>query len=382
MAVQPIAVSSDDPIFEDIRPCHDSEVSTELMKICNDRELLQGIINFRYPTLSKLCPFILKPLVRQYLIRSCSQIKTIADFQKKVAGFMHHTIATTTDGVQFEGFDKLDKNTGYLFISNHRDISLDPAFIDLALFEQNCDTVRIAIGDNLLKSSAATSLMRLNKSFIVQRSVESPREKLKALTRLSAYIGLSVQEGHSVWIAQREGRAKDGDDRTEVSVLKMFHLYGRQLKLSFRDYIAGLNLVPVAISYEYDPSDLSKARELYEREVHGAYKKSRMEDLLSIAGGIKGYKGRIKIVAGQPIKDGFETPEELAGLIDAFIWQHYELFPTTLCAAGVSQGVSPADQQKFASRLAAYPEFLQDRVRAMYARPYLNLQSLQQRAAP
>lgn len=380
MAAQPIAASSDDPIFEDIRPCHDSEVSTELMKICNDKELLQGIINFRYPRLSKLCPFLLKPLVRQYLIRRCAHIKTIADFQKQVADFMHHTIAATTDGVEFVGFDRLDKNTGYLFISNHRDISLDPAFVDLALFEHGCDTVRIAIGDNLLKSSAATSLMRLNKSFIVQRSVESPREKLKALTKLSAYIGLSVKEGHSVWIAQREGRAKDGDDRTEVSVLKMFHLYGRQLKMPFREYIAGLNLVPVAISYEYDPSDLSKARELYEREVNGSYHKSRMEDLLSIAGGIKGYKGRIKVVAGQPLKEGFETPEELAELIDVFIWQHYELFPTTLCAAGVSEGVSAEAQQKFAARLASYPEALQDRIRAMYARPYLNLQALQQTA--
>lgn len=375
MAVQSIAASSADPVFEDIRPCRDDEVTAELNKICNDQDLLQGIINFRYPRLSKLCPFILKPFVRKYLTQRCEHIKTIDDFQKRVADFMHHTINTTTDGVDFVGFDKLSKDTGYLFVSNHRDISLDPAFIDLALYEHGLETVRIAIGDNLLKSSAATSLMRLNKSFIVQRSVESPREKLKALTKLSAYIGLSVKEGHSVWIAQREGRAKDGDDRTEVSVLKMFHLYGRQLKMPFKDYIAGLNLVPVAISYEYDPSDLSKARELDERaRNNGQYKKGKMEDLLSIAGGIKGYKGRIKVVAGDPIRDGFETSEELAALIDRFIWSHYELYPSALCAAGHETEVKPEEAQKFKERLSRYPESLRARVAAMYAKPYFNLE--------
>lgn len=376
MAVQSIATSSADPIFDDIRPCWDHEVPAELDKICNDNELVQGIINFRYPLLAKLCPWILRPVVRSYLKRRTSHIKTIDDFQKRVAGYMEHTINTTTDGVEFVGFDKLTPGTGYLFISNHRDISLDPAFIDLALYQHGHETVRIAIGDNLLKSRAATSLMRLNKSFIVQRSVESPREKLKALTKLSTYIGLSVKEGHSVWIAQREGRAKDGDDRTEVSVLKMFHLYGRQLKLSFKDYIGQLNIVPVAISYEYDPSDMAKAHELEERERNnGEYKKGKMEDLLSIAGGIKGYKGRIKIVAGEPIKDGFETPEELAALIDGFIWQNYELFPTAWCAAGEKNNVSPEDNAKFEERLNGYPPELRKRICAMYAKPLVNLRA-------
>lgn len=368
--------SSADPFFDDIRPCTDAEVTGELYKICHDQELLQGIINFRYPRLAKMCPFIIKPLVRKYLIKRTQHIKTIADFQARVADFMEHIIATTTDGVTFEGFDKLEHGKGYLFISNHRDISLDPAFVDLALYKHGYDTVRIAIGDNLLKSPAATSLMRLNKSFIVQRSIESPRGKLLALTKLSQYIGLSIQEGHSVWIAQREGRAKDGDDRTEVSLLKMFHLYGRQLKVPFREYIASLNLVPVAISYEYDPGDLSKARELDERaRNNGAYRKGKMEDLLSIAGGIKGYKGRIKLVAGTPLTDGFETPEELAALIDNFIWTHYQIYPTSLIAAGINAEVSEEDVAKFNARVNAYPPELQERVKAMYAKPYLNQQA-------
>ena len=375
-------LTSGDPYFDDIRPCTDAEVRSELSKICRDQTVLQGIINFRYPLLSKLCPFILKPVVRSYLTKRTDNIHTIAQFQDRVANFMEHTIAATTDGVDFIGFDKLEKGTGYLFISNHRDISLDPAFIDFALYKHGLDTVRIAIGDNLLKNQAATSLMRLNKSFIVQRSVESPREKLKALTKLSTYIGLSIHEGHSVWIAQREGRAKDGDDRTEVSVLKMFHLYGRQLKLSFKDYIAGLNIVPVAISYEYDPADLAKARELDEKaRNNGVYRKGSMEDLLSIAGGIKGYKGRVTIHAGSPLKDGFETPEDLAAVIDRFIWEHYRMYPTALIAAGQSADVSAAEQAKFEQRLAQYPQELRARVLAMYAKPYENLQTLKKSSA-
>lgn len=382
MSLKPVEItSSEDPIFDDIRPCRDNEVQAELHKICSDQELLQGIINFRYPLLSKFCPFLLKPLVRRFLEQRCANINTIADFQKRVADFMHHMIMATTDGVRYDGFDALDKNKGYLFISNHRDISLDPAFIDLALYENHLDTVRIAIGDNLLKSPAATSLMRLNKSFIVKRSVTSPREKLRELTKLSRYIGLSIAENHSVWIAQREGRAKDGNDRTEEAVLKMIYMAGRAQGQSFAEYMKTLNIVPVSISYEYDPSDLAKARELEERaKNNGEYKKGALEDLMSIVGGIKGYKGCIRVVAGQPLTGDYETAEDLAAAIDGFIWNHYEMFPSALIAAGADHNkdikaeIAPEDRKKFLNRLKSYPVHLRERVQAMYAYPYKNLQ--------
>ena len=259
-------LTSDDVSFDDIRPWRDDEVSGELKKIVSDKTVINSILRFRYPILSRHFSFFLTPLVRSYLKKSVAGIHTVKDFQKRVSDFMDHVISTTTDGVEYVGFDKFDRTKGYLFISNHRDISLDPAFIDKALYANNLDTVRIAIGDNLLRMPAATSLMRLNKSFIVKRSIASPREKLKALMHLSSYIGLSIKEGQSIWIAQREGRAKDGDDRTEDAVLKMISLYGRQLKQDFGEYMRSLNIVPVSITYEYDPNDIAKARELAERE--------------------------------------------------------------------------------------------------------------------
>lgn len=365
-------ITTYDKIFDDIRPCRDDEVESELNKIISDEMVISSILKFRFPVIYKKLGFILKPFVKILLKKKISQIKTIKDFQVIVANFVKKMVETTTDGLELVGFDKLEKGKGYLFISNHRDISLDPAFIDYALYKTGCDTVRIAIGDNLLRIPAATSLMRLNRSFIVKRSIEAPREKLKALTHLSNYIGLSIEENKSIWIAQREGRAKDGNDKTEDAVLKMISLYGRQKKQSFSEYMSSLNIVPVSITYEYDPNDLAKANELYEKEKNGEYHKDEFEDIETITHGIRGYKGHVKLVAGDPIKGGFETPEELSAIIDNFVWKNYELYPTALISAGHAENVSETDRQKFSERLNSYPEHLRDMVKAMYAVPYSN----------
>ena len=365
-------ITTNDPIFDDIRPCNDSEVESELNKIISDKMVINNILKFRYPLLYKTFGFALKPFVKAILKKKVAHIKTIKDFQDIVADFVKKMIATTTDGIELVGFDKLEKNKGYLFISNHRDISLDPAFIDIALHMTGNNTVRIAIGDNLLRMPAVTSLMRLNKSFIVKRSIEAPREKLKSLTHLSEYIGLSIAENNSIWIAQREGRAKDGNDKTEDAVLKMISLYGRQKKQDFATYMSSLNIVPVSISYEYDPNDLAKANELYEKEKNGVYKKDQFEDIDTITRGIRGYKGHVKLVAGTPIKGGFESAEELSNIIDKFIWSNYQMYPSTLISAGITEGVSEEDKKKFLDRIASYPKHLQDRVKAMYANAYFN----------
>lgn len=372
-AAQAPLLSSESAEFDDIRPCRDDEVQSELQKIIADKQVLSSILKFRYPILARHLSFILTPLLKKLLAARASKLHNVSDFQLQVASFMEHMMSSTTDGVEFVGFDRLDPQTGYLFISNHRDISLDPAFIDLALHLNKLDTVRIAIGDNLLKIPAATSLMRLNKSFVVRRSLTSPREKLAAFNHLSAYIGLSLKEGHSVWIAQREGRAKDGDDRTEDAVLKMISLYGKKQKIAFAPYMSSLNIVPVAITYEFDPNDLAKAHELQEREIHGGeYHKDELEDIDTITRGIREYKGRVRIVAGQPIKDGFEDAEGLAALIDSFIWENYTIYPPALISAGLDDQVKAEEREKFIHRLSQYPESLRERVKAMYAKPLEN----------
>ena len=367
---QPEVTSSEDAIFDDIRPCRDDEAQHELEVIANDEALVNGIVKLRFPKLHKYFGPLFRFKVRSFIRSTLKNVHTIEDFQQLVAKAVIKMMDSTTDGVEFKGFENLDPNKAYLFISNHRDISLDPAFIDFALHSHHLATVRIAIGDNLRKIPAATALMRLNKSFIVKRGEMSPREKLRELQHLSHYMGLSLQENHSLWIAQREGRAKDGYDRTEEAVLKMIFLHGRAQGQDFATYMSSLNIVPVAITYEYDPNDLDKAHELHEKALHGTYKKGELEDIKSIVKGIKGYN-------------------ELAALIDNFIFTHYALYPSVLISAQklgmapehVLDNVKSEEIIKFMDRIHSYPEELQERIMRMYAAPYDNYQKAMAAAA-
>ena len=362
----------DTDLFADIRPYHDDEVPAALERLMADDELLAAIAHFRFPSLSRWFGWLLKPLIRSALQRRWSRVRSVRDVQMEVAHFMERMIASTTDGVTYSGLEQLDSEKGYLFISNHRDIAMDPAFVNWGLFKCGLETVRIAIGDNLLRKPCATELMRLNKSFIVKRSVKGPREMMKAFNELSAYIAHSLADGHSIWIAQKEGRAKDGDDKTDPAILKMFYMAGKQQKRSFAEYMQSLNIVPVAISYEFDPGDEAKARELVERAQSGSYEKGEFEDIDSIVSGIVGIKGRVHVSLGKPLSGDYESPEALAQAIDQAIHSQYRLFPSNLLAAGQSDGVTVEERQRFESRLAAMPSELRDTVRAMYAKPVEN----------
>ena len=362
----------DTDLFADIRPYHDDEVPAALERLMADDELLAAIAHFRFPSLSRWFGWLLKPLIRSALQRRWSRVRSVRDVQMEVAHFMERMIASTTDGVTYSGLEQLDSEKGYLFISNHRDIAMDPAFVNWGLFKCGLETVRIAIGDNLLRKPCATELMRLNKSFIVKRSVKGPREMMNAFNELSAYIAHSLADGHSIWIAQKEGRAKDGDDKTNPAILKMFYMAGKQQKRSFAEYMQSLNIVPVAISYEFDPGDEAKARELVERAQSGSYEKGEFEDIDSIVSGIVGIKGRVHVSLGKPLSGDYESPEALAQAIDQAIHSQYRLFPSNLLAAGQSDGVTVEERQRFESRLAAMPSELRDTVRAMYAKPVEN----------
>ena len=287
--------------FKEIRPYHDDEVPAALERLIQDNEMLAAIAHFRFPRASRYFGWLLKPLIRAALHVRWNKVKTVRDVQMEVAHFMEQMIAGTTNGVTYSGLEQISSDKGYLFISNHRDIAMDPAFVNWGLYKCGLETVRIAIGDNLLRKPCATELMKLNKSFIVKRSAKGPREMMKAFSELSAYIADSLKTGHSIWIAQKEGRAKDGDDRTDPAILKMFYMAGKQQKLPFADYMRGLNIVPVAISYELDPGDEAKARELVERAETGGYEKSEFEDIESIVSGIVGFKGRVHVSLGKPL---------------------------------------------------------------------------------
>lgn len=363
-------MQSNNDIYKEIRPYNDEEVSGAITRLVNDKEFIHAILNYRFPQLSGVFGWLLTPLIKRFLINKWSNIKTVDDVQRQIAKYMHATIDHSCDGVTYTGLDKLDPKKSYLFVSNHRDIAMDPAMVNWCLFNNGFDTVRIAIGDNLLKKPCATELMRLNKSFIVKRSAKGPREMMKTLGLLSNYIFHSLETGNSIWIAQKEGRAKDGNDKTDPAILKMFYMDGRKQKIEFSDYMANLNIVPVAISYENDPCDVAKAKELYQKQTEGSYEKGELEDIESIIQGIVGQKRRIHVSFGDAIGTGFDTPELLAEEINRQITTNYHLFPANYIAADIADSsVNDAEVARFNDKFVGLPDGVVAILKQMYAIP-------------
>ncbi len=356
--------------FHDIRPYNDDEVVGVLENLINTPDFINTIISFRFPS----CPgFLQTPLsfaVKWGLKRQVANIKGVDDLQVRTARYMERMIKTTTTHVEYRGVDKLEKGTGYLFISNHRDIAMDPAFVNYGLFLAGIDTVRVAIGDNLLRRPFVSDLMRLNKSFIVKRSVAGVREMMMAFGQLSDYINHSItEENCNIWIAQKEGRAKDGVDKTDPAIIKMFYMSKKKTS-SFPDAMKELNIVPVSISYEYDPCALDKAAELVEKSTTGEYKKAEFEDIDSIKNGIVGQKGKVVVTFGDVLSDGYDTPEELVAEIDRQIIGNYAIHPTNKAAAAIIESKGSTDSA-FSDYIKNCPEELRETVLSMYANPLM-----------
>jgi hypothetical protein len=355
--------------YADIRPYRDEEVAAVLERLLRDPGFLEAIAKLRLGRIATLAPALVRPLVRSRLAREVRGVNDVGAMQDRIKHYMDRMIERTTGGFSVSGLERLEPQRAYLFMSNHRDIAMDPAFTNYALHQSGRDTVRIAIGDNLLTTPWASDLMRLNKSFIVKRSLSGPRELLAASKHLSSYIRHSLQQENApVWIAQREGRAKDGLDRTEPAVIKMLSLSRDKGAESFGEHVAGLGIVPVSISYELDPCDALKANELYEIANAGSYQKGEQEDIASIGRGISGEKGRVHVSFGTPLGPGFDTPEDVAQEVDRQVVDQYCLHPTNLQAYRMLHGDDaglPGDlyleegdctPEQFEARIAAMPE--------------------------
>ncbi len=357
--------------YADIRPYNDDEVAASLTRLINDNAFLDVIAKYNLPRFISAVGFLARAIIKHQLRKKWGKVKTVEDVQNEVAHYLNKLVKRTTSNVTFSGLEALDPNQAYLFVSNHRDIVLDPALVNWGLYQHKMKTVRIAIGDNLLQIPYITELMRLNKSFIVKRSAKAPKEMLKALTQLSAYIYDSLSSGHSIWIAQKEGRAKDGVDQTDPALLKMLQLNGRKQKKEFGEYIKELKVVPVAISYQYEPCAIAKAKELYHKQHHGKYVKSAGEDIASIVEGFSSAKGHVHLSFGQPITSHCDSADELAKTIDKQIIDSFYLHPGNYIAGGCTEAViNKNDAAQFAERLAKVPEELRPLVLAMYAKPY------------
>lgn len=369
----------DDP-FADIRPYRNEEVAAVLARLLDDREFLDTVASFRLGRVGTLLPALVRPLVRYALAREVRGVADVGAMQSIIKHYMDRMIEDTTGGFSVSGLEHLDPVSPYLYMSNHRDIAMDPAFINYALHGAGYETVRIAIGDNLLTKPWVSDLMRLNKSFIVKRSVSGPRELLAASRNLAKYIQHSLlEENAPIWIAQREGRAKDGLDRTEPAVIKMLGMSRDKGAQSFGEHIASLGIVPVAISYELDPCDGLKANELHQLASTGTYQKGEQEDVASIGKGIAGDKGRVHVSFGRPLGSDFETAAEVAAEIDRQVIALYCLHPTNLWAYDMLYGEhapkpenlyleeGDCSREQFEQRIEALPEEHRPYALAIYA---------------
>jgi hypothetical protein len=312
-----------EPNFEEIRCYNNEEVHEVLKRLCDEKQFMK--------VLSTVYPLLPKELIKQRLMTFRSNYA----FQKEmVYPFLQYLEANMTKGIDLNGLNKIDVSRSYLYVSNHRDIILDSAFLCGKLIEKNMNTVEIAIGDNLLIFPWIEDLVKVNRSFIVKRGLGA-RQVLESSQRLSAYIAHTiVDKNQSIWIAQREGRAKDSNDRTQESLLKMFNMCGTG---SFTENLSTLNICPLSISYEYDPCDFLKAKEMQQKRDDLCYKKDPSDDLINMQTGIMGYKGKVVYeITGDINKELRKIADEtssrkdqiafVAELIDRRIHANYTIF--------------------------------------------------------
>lgn len=381
-------------MFDEIRPYEEGEMKQAFEKLIADRQFCAIMKGF--------APWLPKSMRNALLRMAFTGIKTPLDFQKRfMKPVVKYIIRKYTDGCTFDDAALKNENGGnanvksnhhsrFTFVSNHRDIVLDSAFLDVMLVDNSYPTtVEIGIGDNLLIYPWIKRLVRMNKAFTVRRGLTA-HEMMRSSQLMSDYIHYAVtQKKENIWIAQREGRAKDSDDRTQESVLKMLAM-GGDLK--------ELNIVPLTISYEFDPCDYLKAEEFQQKRDNPSFKKSKQDDLDNMRTGIFGYKGRVSYHCGQPIYAWIDELKdlsrkdfyiELAQRIDREIHAGYELYPCNYIAADELSGktefanhYTDKDKQRFDTYLSAqlakvtldHPDiaFLRERMLTMYANPLKN----------
>lgn len=375
------------PNFDDIRPLNNSEVKDAIEKLVANEDFERAL---RY----------IKPNLNweefSVAMRAC---KTKEEFKSTLAYDAVMTVAkNTTFSLTISGRSRLPKDkAACTFISNHRDIVLDASFLNVMLYDVGYGMTQVAIGDNLLIRPWIETLVRLNNSFIVKRGV-SVRQMLEVSKTLSSYIHHAIKNvNESVWIAQREGRAKDSDDRTQGSVLKMLSIGGDKDNLLLN--LMDLNIVPVAISYEFDPCDFLKAKEFQMKRDDPDFVKCQRDDLLSMETGILNNKGRVHFTITSPINDSLakldkdmeknELVSAIASVIDREIYKNYRFYPCNYVAYDLLNGTrrfqehyGPKDKKQFEEYLQGQLDkivlpnkdeaFLRKKILEMYSNPLKN----------
>ena len=367
--------------FDAIRPFYETEVNEALQSVIS-HPMMKAMMNFTFPEMED-----------EVWKEQLKKTHSIRDFQ---CNFIYHSVQkileNSSDGLTTSGFEHLEKNNSYLFISNHRDILLDTTLLNAALFQNGHLMTASAIGDNLVKKSFIKTLARLNRNFLVLRGL-SPREMLQSSKLLSEYMGqLLLHENRSVWIAQREGRTKDGNDETNPGVLKMIGMASDEADVM--QYFKKIKIVPVSISYEYDPTDVLKMPQLLAEANNEVYVKSKNEDLNTILSGVMGQKKRIHLHIGKVLDteiDRIITENDssnkqiqaLAQEIDDAILSNYKLLPTNFIAYDIvnksnafshlyTESEKSLFERRLEMRIGTDNPVALDGFLAMYANPVVN----------
>ena len=375
--------------FDAIRPFEPEELPEVFERLLGNAQFAQVVA------------YVFKDVPFDMLAQKMRACKTNLEFQVAFCyPFIKGLLQKASLGCDMN-VDAIDMEKRYTFVSNHRDIVLDSALLDVLLVDAGCKTTcEIAIGDNLLSLPWVKDLVRINKSFIVERSV-SLRQMLLSSKRLSDYMHLVIAQKHdNVWIAQREGRAKDSNDRTQESIIKMMVMGGEGTLV---ERLKGLHIVPLAISYEYDPCDFLKAQEFQLKRDIADWKKGPMDDVVSMQTGIMGYKGHIHYDAAPCIDAWLDTLDPdmpkadffkaVATHIDEEVFRRYRLYPSNYVALDELEGTTAHADRYTAEQKAQFdgyiaqqmakiqlPDkdeaFLRERLLTMYANPARNQEQL------
>ena len=371
--------------FDEIRPYNDEELPQIFEELIAD------------PAFQKAATDAIPNVPFELLAQKIRACKSKLDFQETFCyGILWKIAADHTDGLTLDHTALPDKSKAYTYVSNHRDIILDSGFLSILLIDQGMDTVEIAIGDNLLVYPWIKKLVRVNKSFIVQRAL-TMRQMLESSARMSRYMHYTINEKkQSIWIAQREGRAKDSNDRTQDSVLKMLAMGGEG---DLIDRLMEMNIAPLAISYEYDPCDFLKAQEFQlKRDIEG-YKKTTQDDLISMQTGLFGYKGKVHFQTAPCINDKLEQldrslPKQelfsgISACIDRRIHGNYRIYSGNYVAydwlnntSEFADHYTSEEKQRFVTYIEQQlgkikipnkdEDFLRGKLLLMYANPLIN----------
>ena len=343
--------------YSDIRPYNDDEIPAALERIVNDPFFVPAV-NFAFPDADM-------ERIRE-VVRTC---KTVDQMQERVMfSIIKRIIEATIDNFTSTGIERVEKDKGYLYISNHRDITLDSLLLQYTLFTNGLSTTATTLGDNLLRSQFIIDICRINRAVRVIRKTDdiSPREFLQNSQHLAEYIRWYISQGKSMWISQRNGRTKDGIDATDQGVLKMVSLSGPS---DFIENFSELNIAPIAISYQYEPCDIKKTIETVVNMTGGTYQKGKNEDVNSILYGIRMPKGDVNISICEPITreeleecgklPKAEAYKLLKEIIDNRIYKNYKLHDTNYIAYDIlhrskqyAEYYTPAAVKKFKGRMA------------------------------